>query len=300
MMRLLRHLCVLAFLALSLLLRVAAADAASYDEGLLWRVEMPGRSASYVFGTLHSSESSIVRLPAPVTDAFSGARTFATEVVIDTPAMLRLSRAMLLPKGQSLDHMLTAAQLARLETVAKQYHLPIRPLLGLKPWALMAIFSFPPAEQDRSVQGLLPLDLMLQAEAKASGKALVGLETTEEQIDALDGLPEPDQVALLAMTLDEATDIDHSFAQLATAYLARDLAAVRAALSPPAGSANRDTMARFEARLITERNRRMAQRMVGLLSEGNAFIAVGALHLPGEGGVLALLAAQGYQLTRVY
>jgi uncharacterized protein YbaP (TraB family) len=119
MMRLLRHLCVLAFLALSLLPRVAAADAASYDQGLLWRVEMPGRSASYVFGTLHSSESSIVRLPAPVTDAFTGARTFATEVVIDTPAMLRLSRAMLLPKGQSLDQMLTAAQLARLETVAK-------------------------------------------------------------------------------------------------------------------------------------------------------------------------------------
>jgi hypothetical protein len=196
--------------------------------------------------------------------------------------------------------MLTSAQLSHLRATAEQYRLPTRSLLGLKPWALVAMFSFPPAEHERSAQGQLPLDLMLQAEAKAAGKALVGLETADEQIDALDGLPEPDQVALLTMALDQAADIDRSFAELTAAYLARDLVAVRAALSPPAGSANLETMARFEARLITDRNRRMVQRIGPLLGGGDAFIAVGALHLPGESGVLALLAAQGYQVTRVY
>lgn len=299
-MRLLRQFRVLALLALSLLPRAALADAKSFDEGLLWRVELPGQAASYVFGTLHSSESSIVRLPPPVAEAFAGARTFVTEVVIDQPTMLRLSRAMLLPKGQSLDRILTSAQLSHLRAAAEQYRLPPRSLLGLKPWALVAMFSFPPAEHERSAQGQLPLDLMLQAEAKAAGKALVGLETADEQIDALDGLPEPDQVALLTMALDQAADIDHSFAELTAAYLARDLVAVRVALSPPPGSGNLETMARFEVRLITDRNRRMVQRIGPLLGEGDAFIAVGALHLPGERGVLALLAAQGYQVTRVY
>jgi hypothetical protein len=40
--------------------------------------------------------------------------------------------------------------------------------------------------------------------------------------------------------------------------------------------------------------------MAPRLGEGGAFIAIGALHLPGETGLLSLLAAQGYQISRVY
>ena len=53
-------------------------------------------------------------------------------------------------------------------------------------------------------------------------------------------------------------------------------------------------------RLLTERNHNMAQRMPVRLKEGNAFIAVGALHLPGDDGLLQLLSKAGYRVTRVY
>jgi len=70
----------------------------------------------------------------------------------------------------------------------------------------------------------------------------------------------------------------------------------------------RADLARFEpadaalldSRVLLDRNRRMAQRMARRLFEGNAFIAVGALHLPGDGGVLQLLQQQGYTVTAVY
>ena len=39
--------------------------------------------------------------------------------------------------------------------------------------------------------------------------------------------------------------------------------------------------------------------MSARLGEGGAFFAIGALHLPGETGLLSLLAAQGNQITRV-
>jgi len=44
----------------------------------------------------------------------------------------------------------------------------------------------------------------------------------------------------------------------------------------------------------------MAFRMQRELRRGDAFVAVGALHLYGEKGVLALLAQDGYHSTRVY
>jgi uncharacterized protein YbaP (TraB family) len=55
----------------------------------------------------------------------------------------------------------------------------------------------------------------------------------------------------------------------------------------------------FTARLVVERNYRMAERIQPQLREGNALIAVGALHLPGEEGLLALLAEEGYRVSAV-
>jgi uncharacterized protein YbaP (TraB family) len=56
----------------------------------------------------------------------------------------------------------------------------------------------------------------------------------------------------------------------------------------------------FLLRFNEERNRTMVQRMAARLGEGGAFVAIGALHLPGETGLLSLLADQGYRITRVY
>ena len=53
-------------------------------------------------------------------------------------------------------------------------------------------------------------------------------------------------------------------------------------------------------RLIFQRNEKMVQRMKPLLEKIDAFIAVGAMHLPGEKGVLALLEKQGYEVTAIY
>ena len=44
----------------------------------------------------------------------------------------------------------------------------------------------------------------------------------------------------------------------------------------------------------------MVERMAARLSEGKAFIAVGALHLPGDEGILNLLQRDGYRITRLY
>jgi hypothetical protein len=54
-----------------------------------------------------------------------------------------------------------------------------------------------------------------------------------------------------------------------------------------------------EEELLRKRNHRMAERAVAHLDRGNAFIAVGALHLPGKEGVVELLRQRGYKVTPV-
>jgi uncharacterized protein YbaP (TraB family) len=53
-------------------------------------------------------------------------------------------------------------------------------------------------------------------------------------------------------------------------------------------------------RVIHDRNVVMAFRMQRQLRRGDAFVALGALHLYGERGVLALLEEDGYQAARVF
>lgn len=277
----------------------AGADAWPYGNGLLWRVERAGLPASFVFGTLHSSDEQVTALPAPVAAAFEGAQTVATEVVLDDKAMRLLTQAMTLPPDRQLVDVLTPELYSDLMLVAAHYQMSMTALSRFKPWALMTLFSFPPAEYKRNRAGLLPLDEKLQIDARAAGKMLVALESAEEQIAALDGVSEQDQVALLAVTLVQATDIERNFGALRDAWLNGDLVAIRDHWNQSVAE-HSAAATRFEDRLIAERNHKMVVRMGGLLQQGDAFIAIGALHLPGEVGILNLLAGQGYRITRVY
>jgi uncharacterized protein YbaP (TraB family) len=44
----------------------------------------------------------------------------------------------------------------------------------------------------------------------------------------------------------------------------------------------------------------MAERIGRVLEKGAVFVAIGAMHLPGEDGVLNLLEQAGYRVTRIY
>jgi len=280
--------------------RAALADAMAFSDGVLWRVEHAGGAASYVFGTLHSTDEQVTALPQPVSDAFAASQTLAIECIFDNPAIFKISRAMLLPNGERLDTSMSAAQVARLKEVSAHYHMPFNMVTRFKAWGAMMLFSVPPSEHLRAASGLKPLDERLREQAEASGKAVFGLETVDEQIDTLDGMVPADQMLMLDTTLAEAGKIEGVFARLRDAYLARDLVTVYGLLNAEKSADATGTVNRFEQRLIIDRNRRMVERMDKLLRRGNAFIAVGALHLPGAHGILQLLADEGYRVTRIY
>lgn len=278
----------------------AFADAMPFSNGVLWRVARAGGAASYLFGTLHSTDERVTALPQPVSDAFAASRTLAIECILDNSAILKLSRAMLLPSGERLDASMNATQVARLKEVSAHYHMPFTMVTRFKPWGAMMLFSMPLSEHMRAASGQKALDEQLRAQAEAAGKPVLGLETVDEQIETLDGMVAADQMLMLDSTLQETGQIERVFASLRDAYLARDLVTVYGLLNAEKDRDTTGAAVRFEQRLILDRNRRMVERMDKLLRQGNAFVAVGALHLPGSQGILQLLSDQGYQVTRVY
>jgi len=274
-----------------------AAEPPPFGDGRLWRVERDGQAASHIFGTMHLSDPEITVLPPPVAAAFDGSTTVAGEIVIDAPTAIKLNQALFLPAGQRLDGLLTAAQMAKVEAAAKLYHMPLGGLLRYKPWAVMAFFSVPKEELQRAAAGSQALDAQLQIDARAAGKRVVGLETVDEQIRVIDGLEIADQVNLLELTLDSILADDAIVDRMRDLYVAGDLGGLWTLYKTSFEGAEPTLAARFDARFITDRNRLMVERMQALLTDGGAFIAVGALHLPGEEGILNLLARQGYAVT---
>lgn len=288
----------LVLLSASIALPAAARDG-EFTHGLLWRVEKEGAAPSYVFGTLHSADPEIATPSATLQRILDSVDSLTIELVIDEHAKQVLGRSMLLPDGRRLSDITGPERFQRVTEVGARYGIPPEHLDVLTPWGAMTIFSLPPSEIRKQAAGAVALDAALEATARQRGIPVYGIETTEEQVSVFSGMSETDQLALLDSTIESNDRIDTFFDRMRQAYLAGDLEQLNALTEEEAGSIPKAVIMRFLDRLILDRNRRMAERIRPRLSEGNALIAVGALHLYGDQGVLAFLAAQGYRVRPV-
>lgn len=273
-----------------------APAAQRFDKGLLWKIESPGAPASFVFGTIHIDDPRVTALPQPVAQAFAGATSFTMEVDLNPDAMVRAASRMVYTDGRDLAGVLGPEWFRKTAALMGGLGVPEPLVAKFKPWAAMITLIMP---QQRSLE---VLDFVLLQMAREQGKPVFQLESADEQTLALDGMPEAEQVALLKYAVENHERVRSDTARLIAAYLARDLGAMWAIneSSKKAAPQVAPLIDRLYERLVTERNVRMAERMQPRLREGGAFIAVGAIHLYGEKGVLSLVQRQGYRVSRVY
>jgi hypothetical protein len=291
--------CIRAGLIVAAALATADASAAElpFGDSRAWRVERDGAAPSFVLGTMHVTDPEVTAIPDGIRAAFDGSRVLAVELTMDAETMTRLSEAMVADDAGWVARDLTDEQRKMLHDTAVMYGIPPLSIVLFRPWALTAMFSFPPAEVQRQSQGLQPLDMQLMNRAEAAGMKLVALETVEEQLDAFTGYSDREQIDMLMLTLASIAEIDGYYARMKAAYLADDMAALQTLADEGFALMEPSLARRHEKKLVIDRNHRMAKRLAPLLEQGGAFVAIGALHLPGEDGVLNLLAAQGYRVT---
>lgn len=266
---------------------------ARHSRGLLWKIESPGKTPSYLFGTIHSDDPRVLKLAPQVEKAFQDAKSFSMEMLTSGAGLVSMAEAMFFSDGKTLEEVLGKTLYAQTLQALSQRGLPATGIEKQKPWVVMMTLSMP------RTRGGLFLDMALQLEATRQEKPTFGLETMQEQIAVFNDLPMPDQVNLLRETVRNASAMEAQLEELTRAYINRDLAqlmAIAEKYQPPGDR----TYEKLMDRLLDQRNRRMLERMRPRLQEGNAFVAVGALHLPGPQGLLRLLEQAGYRLTPIY
>jgi uncharacterized protein YbaP (TraB family) len=267
-----------------------------FERGLLWRIDKPGLAPSYAFGTIHIDDPRVLDVPPSVTRALRQSTTFTMEMLTDETAHRKFTRASRLRDGKELPAVLGPDLYGQVAEKMQERGVPDAATRQLKPWSVMLTLLLP---RERPV---VILDYALYQAAQEQKKPVFALETVEEQIDTFDGMPIEVQIELLESVVRHEDEIPGMTKELIRAYLDRDLKrmwdinARFTSLDPGTEAAN----AIFLERVLFARNQRMTHSIQPRLETGGAFLAVGALHLYGERGILALLAQQGYRITRVY
>lgn len=285
-------------------IRAEAAGVANGD-GVLWRIGKEGAEPSWLFGTMHMSDPRVVALDRRARAAFEASSTVVIETteVLDQAkmmaAMLANPELTMFTDGTTLMSLVPDEERAALEAALGARGIPPASVARMKPWMISAMVALPACELARKAAGAPVLDAVLATEGQAAGKALGGLETIADQLGAMASLPMEFHVRGLIDTLKLGDAVDDVIETMIALYLDGETAMFwpffRAAL--PAGEgADAAGFSAFEETMVKARNRTMAERAMPFIDAGGAFIAVGALHLPGEEGLIELLRKKGYRV----
>lgn len=282
-----------------------ASAATPNGEAILWKIEAPNGAVSHLYGTMHVTDPRIVALNADASAALDASQRLVIETTdILDPAAIMATMAekpdlMMFTDGITLSSLLDDDERRRTEQALDERGLSLGAVDRMKPWMIAAMATLPTCEIARKSAGAQILDVALATRATAAGMEIEGLETTAEQLGAMAALPLDFHVRALVETLALGDTVDD---------LIETMVVIHARGEPglfwpffeavlPGDAEDGIAIAGFEQSVIVDRNRTMAKRMRPLLDAGGAFVAIGALHLPGNEGVVALLEKAGYAMT---
>lgn len=286
----------MACLALVLLFSAACSNVLAnpqndIDRALFWSIQKDGQAVGHLLGTIHSEDPRVLDFSEDLLANLRDSQVFAMELVPDIPTLTRLNEYMHYPPGKTLESVIGAERFNRLGSALSAHSVPLDFINRMKPWAAMMTLSTPPPET-----GFF-MDLSLSLRASGNGLKVVGLETLEQQLSFLEEMPMSMQLTLLDQAIMEFSKVDEVHEQMVDAYLENDLVSLRSLTEEQLQDVGKEAGDYFMEQGIDVRNLRMVESLLIQLEDNRVFVAVGALHLDGEKGLIKLLRRQGFELS---
>jgi uncharacterized protein YbaP (TraB family) len=264
----------------------------------LWQFESAA-SRVYLAGSIHVMKPSLFPLPRQFDQAFARANRLALEVDMNalSPQTIQdaFRRYALLSGDESIGTVLRPATLAALSAYLSAQSIPTASVTSLKPSMLATQL----AVARLSALGYLPEFGLERHFVDALGeRPTLELETLDEQLAVLTSPTLQVQDEMLAETLDQMDGIEPVIAAMIVAWLSGDDREFRRLFDLQSGTS--PEIQAFMRRLLEDRNVGMADKVAGYLqTPGTTFVLVGAAHLTGPEGVVALLEARGLKGRRI-
>lgn len=284
----------------ALVLCALAGTATAGNEGhpvTLWRIAGATNSV-YLLGSIHLLREQDHPLPGVIDKAYDDADVIVMEIDMDDMdpvyTQAAFNRAGVLQDGTTLQDLMGEESFTAASEAAAAIDIPLDMLAKSEPWLaaitveLMLLYriGFDPA---------LGVEMTMTQRAAADGKPIEGLETIDEQLAFLDGLPIDAQREMLLQVLSEGAAMSESIGELIEAWHHGDTATLEDALLSSAVGLDE-----LNEVLVNSRNRRWAETISTWLDdEQDYLIVVGALHLVGEQGVPALLEKRGFGIHQL-
>ncbi len=263
-----------------------------FSSGLLWKIETPTGESNYLFGTIHSQDHVVAQFPPHVRLALAQSQPFVIESVLTEESNKVFFDSISFKDGKLLSDIISPSVYHYLQGILPDYGVPVEKIPNLKPWAAFTLIGRPKPVNAKT------LDMVLIDTARSLNKEIISLENMKELIEPMEKLSLDDQIIILDDTVCNHGQIIQDSWELVQLYLARDLAGMMAFNNQP--HFDEDIFERYIQGILYDRNERMLERIIPYLDDGSAFIAVGALHLAGEKGLLHMLKNIKYKITMVY
>jgi len=271
-----------------------AQDTSACRKCSLWKISS-GRNTVYLLGSIHFLKKENYPLPAAMEKAFMDTSVVVFEMDMDDAGGGNdlLARGMY-PPGRTLSEAIGKKTYERLRQKSAELGLDIRTLANFKPWFVtLTLLSL--KLQALGFDPAYGIDRYLQVRAKKAHKEVLALETLGEQIDVFAGLTDRDQEALVLQTVEDMDAMDEDLGRLVAAWRCGDGTVLTEMMLKNYG----DFPVLYD-RLIVRRNLKWMAALDGYLRQGKNFlVVVGAGHLVGADGLVAMLQKKGYKVEQL-
>jgi uncharacterized protein len=271
-----------------LVLVSSAAGSQENRKSLLWEISGNGlKRASYLYGTMHTADNRVFEFKDGVMEAFEACETLALELDIGGIIRQDIFQKLIMDSNLTIQSLLPSEDYKLLsEFFRDSLKQNILLFNKMQPLFVAGLVSQRHLKNDRKEA----LDLYFYSLAKERNKEIAGLETMEEQIATFRSVPYQKQAETLLDAVKNSSSNEREAKDILQYYIAGDLDKLLEMTT------EMEIAGEFKDAFLTRRNRNMTYRAEALMIEKPVFIAVGAAHLAGDEGIIALLRKRGYSV----
>lgn len=264
------------------------------QNALLWQISGKGlKKPSYLYGTIHAICPEQLVISQLLKDKVGQTEQLTLELDMDDPNMMgQFMTSAKLPEGQSLKALFSEGQYKLLAAYfADNFGVDLAYLDSMKPFILqtMILSKLTDCTSESYEQKLMDI-------AHGNQREVIGLETVQQQMHAVDQLPDTMYADMLVRMVNDIAQSKADYRKMVDLYLAQDLTGLDSLMKK---SYKEEEYKKFEEVFLAQRNQAWIPVMEKMAKAKPTFFAVGAAHLSGQNGVIALLRKQGYKVTPV-